>query len=212
MLDKKIYNSEIIDNLEQLTDEEKIKVFFLGYKRCPRFYICDYRCSTYFSNDKDFEPIFKFMNNYNLSAKDVMTLYITYLKKGIHQYTKLDKKTDFINMLESTFSKFVCEKPYDYPQYNPSKFTENDEIGEKFLVKLIKSSECNSIDEFCQKYNLNKLDFITLSKTIFHSEIWYNQYFGYSDNLIPDLKQTLNNSLGEKRVRALKKTAEKKMK
>ena len=32
MLDEKIYNYKIIHNLEQLTDEEKIKAFLLGYE------------------------------------------------------------------------------------------------------------------------------------------------------------------------------------
>ena len=210
MLDEKIYNYKIIHNLEQLTDEEKIKAFLLGYECCPRFYTCDCSCSTYFSNEEDFEPIFKLMNEYNLSTKDVMTLYITYLKKEIHQYTKLHKKTDFVNMLESAFSKFICEELDDYPQYWTRKFTENDKIGEHELAKLIKSTKCKSVDEFCQKYNLSRFDFITLSKTEFHKAFWYNKHFGSSDNLIPDLKQTLDNCLGEDEVKALQNKTKKK--
>ena len=139
MLDEKIYNYKIIHNLEQLTDEEKIKAFLLGYERCPRFYICDCSCSTYFSNEKDFEPIFKLMNEYNLSTKDVMGLYIAYIKKEIHQYTKLHKKTDFVNMLESAFSKFIWEELDDSPRFYTGKFTEND--LKDFFVYITKYSD-----------------------------------------------------------------------
>lgn len=208
MLEEKIYNSEVIESLNKLTEEQKIKAFLSGYKRCPYFYVCDYRCSTYILEYEEFASIFKLMKKHNLSSKDFMNLYVTYLKKGIHPYTKSDVDGEFIKSMNSVFSKFVCEHPCR--EYKLDYFHENDTIGEESLAKLIKSGECKSVDEFCEKYNLDKLDFITLAKIYLHSSQWYNVHFGQSDNLFPDLKQTLNDSLGKRKVERIKKYALKK--
>lgn len=201
---EKIYNTKTVKAFERLNEKEKLKYILGGYKHCSTFFGCNTKCSTLNQSDEEIKLVLELMNKYNLSVKDFLELYVTYWQQSFQPYKK--EYGPFLTDLEKEFLKFratnndsLCNTRYS----RIGSFAHNDKLGEKALVRLIKSSDCNNVEQFKNKYNLTDLDFIVLSKTALHDAFRFQRIVGHSDNFVPDLKKSLEDELGTQKIKKI---------
>lgn len=189
-----MYNRDALKNINQTNDVDNLKIFLGGLKICSSWISCDTNCYIPSVNDDEILSLLELKEKHNLSFKDIMTLYFSCLNDNIIPYKQ--QYGILISELENEFVKFS-----QFGLHKKKRFA-NNYIDEKIFEKLILTNNIN-VCEFMKKYNLTKLDFIVLAKCAVHG-FPYSKHIGFSDNLIPDLDDTLIKSLGNKKVKILK--------
>lgn len=192
-----MYNNEALKNIKQMSDIDKVKLYLGGYKKCSNWVDCDIKCSVTPISDEEIKPLLELKEKFNLTLRDIMTLYVSYWNGQFKPY-----KNDcgiLIPSLEKEFLKFRKEKIYK------NIYFWDDRVGERDFKKLILSDDVK-VCEFMKKYNLTELDFMILAKTKIHGFV-FSMNIGRSDKFVPDLNETLISSLGDIKVKKLEKVA-----
>ena len=189
-----MYNRDALRNINQTNDVDNLKNFLSGLRRCSSWISCDTNCYIPPVNDDEILSLLELKEKHNLSFKDIMTLYFSCLNDNIIPYKQ--QYGILISELENEFVKFS-----QFGLHKKKRFA-NNYIDEKIFEKLILSDDVN-VCEFMKTYNLTELDFMVLAKCAVHG-FSYSKHIGFSDNLIPDLDDTLIKSLGNTKVKILK--------